>query len=897
MEALHGHIAGALVFLVPLAAWPGLPEASAVKELLLVMGALLLVALRLVGARPASGGAGRREAALVATGLFALWASASWLLTGRSEEGLLPLVRLWALVGLFGAVSAGPRRRGPWRRTLPAAALLVALLCLGEWAGLRPFDGIGRSWAPRSRGPFVHPNLCGTFLAVALPWLLDGISRRRTRWPGLAALALLGLAIATTLSRGALVVAATALAVWFLQGTHRPGRRSLVALLLASVTVPVLVAGILGLTSPEALRTHLLRGAALRHRLLQWRGALRGLGDAPLRGQGWGRFPEVFAANAPDAVAALPLHAGVRTLHAHQEYLEIAVELGLPGLALFLAPLILLLPSYGTRGTGQERAARAVVAALCVSGLGSVSLRHPTALLMLWFHLGLLARPRGKDRRGDGPSPVAPVALALFRIGAVAALATLLVVLAAGVRRIGAGILCERAEEAYGADLITGGRIWAGRASRLHPPSARAAYLDAYGLCRQGRWKDAQDVYSDLRARRPAFGDVDHHLGLCLLRRGRPRKALPLLRGALRRRPWDRAFRRDLVEALLAAGRDREALEEAEGLGGPEETSFVDTALLAEALRRTGRPAEALEAARRSIDLAPNHLSALWTAHDACMALDRRDEALVFAHRAMSASPPGGIEGGRARSVEALAGDEDRPSRLPQAFRADCIGRARLARGRFDEAAAAFRAAVDLAPRSPAPWLGLADCAAFRGDDGRAAGLLERLLEDHPDLRPAWDRLEAIARRTERHELVARVARWRAGWRSALPLDVLLGRRLLVLGLTPRADATGALDVDVAAELVAPVDDFLRLDLQLRRGEALVGSTPLEPALRHGRPGQRRRFRGRLQAVEGPREGLVVAIMASLRRDGKPERLLPPEGRGPLPMLVVAPLEALLAGR
>lgn len=95
--------------------------------------------------------------------------------------------------------------------------------------------------------------------------------------------------------------------------------------------------------------------ASLNLRLTIWRLSLQLVSDHPLTGIGLGAFQETFADYFPN----LPLAGGLLTLpHAHNIFVQLALDLGIPGLLAYLGLMATLIRPLLLRlqHTGESRA-------------------------------------------------------------------------------------------------------------------------------------------------------------------------------------------------------------------------------------------------------------------------------------------------------------------------------------------------------------------------------------------------------------------------------------------------------------------------------------------------------------------------------------------------------------
>lgn len=183
---------------------------------------------------------------------------------------------------------------------------------------------------PGWRGGFIHKNAMSPFMlfAAITLWYLDTNRVRRT-------IGMLGAAffIVMAQSTTAFVVAAALVAVVAglrtLSNTPPRLRSTLLGLITAVVAF---VAGILMLALPHL--TELLgKDPTLTRRTEIWDGVFRVLADRPLQGFGIGG---VWVDQAASHTVEIHRGLGFVVFHSHNGFLEVALQLGLVGLALYL---------------------------------------------------------------------------------------------------------------------------------------------------------------------------------------------------------------------------------------------------------------------------------------------------------------------------------------------------------------------------------------------------------------------------------------------------------------------------------------------------------------------------------------------------------------------------------
>lgn len=286
--------------------------------------------------------------------------------------------------------------------------LLLALALAGGALGLMSIIGVGEALKIRSptggslirtAGSFQHPNTFGAFLVLVIPPALVLATRgpwQRRLVTG-ACVALMGTALLFTLSRSAVIGMAAAFFVllWL------PGARRALAIVLVAL---VLVGGfnIGGLARSD--RVELVGNRISSIQLLGkndprrqiYKTDLQIIGDHPVLGVGWLQFGPVSAQYGLFDVTGLPY------VHGHNIVLTVAAELGLPGLAVFLA----LITALATTAVGAIRAQLpgrrielgllASLAGLMALGLTEYPLAVNVIIVLLLIYAGcifVLARP------------------------------------------------------------------------------------------------------------------------------------------------------------------------------------------------------------------------------------------------------------------------------------------------------------------------------------------------------------------------------------------------------------------------------------------------------------------------------------------------------------------------
>ena len=324
---------------------------------------------------------------------------------------------IWVMAGypLFGAAlcraitrwADAPARLRIAVHLLNLATPLLIVLALPntQWKSqFRLFDLPLYAALERFQSPLneqIHANVLAGALVMLLPFhlasaLVAGAAngRRRTallQW-GLAALCLT--VIGLTQSRGGYLAAAAAILVVMMLGTR--SRRIGMTLLLAIGST-----GVLALIAYSGLPNlaHLSGDGTLggwSGRMEIWQQTWRAIHDFPFTGAGIGSFTTTIPLLYPlkSDISGYP--------HAHNLFLQIAFDLGLPGLIAYLSLLfnvtimaVGLLQSDGASPVSSPRflaiGALGALTALCVHGLLDSVMWGTRLAIVPWFFFGVVA--------------------------------------------------------------------------------------------------------------------------------------------------------------------------------------------------------------------------------------------------------------------------------------------------------------------------------------------------------------------------------------------------------------------------------------------------------------------------------------------------------------------------
>lgn len=254
-----------------------------------------------------------------------------------------------------------------------------------------------------------HINQVGGLICLYLPLLISLLIQMPTVRPArgrrwlvvLATLLVVGMLLLTQSRSGWAGSAAGVFALLVLWGIVMPpsGRRRAVRL----AAVGVALAGIalvlwigpnrlfeLWINPPQETAIGTL--TTLNYRKNLWPVALATVRDFPLTGSGLGAFENVAFRLYP-----MPWTTAVDVTHAHNVFIQMAVDVGLPGLVIYVA-ILLTAAVVGWQIARRDERFRAVglgllagLVALLVYGVADTQALGTKPGLIFWFSLGLLA--------------------------------------------------------------------------------------------------------------------------------------------------------------------------------------------------------------------------------------------------------------------------------------------------------------------------------------------------------------------------------------------------------------------------------------------------------------------------------------------------------------------------
>lgn len=396
-----------------------------------------------------------------------LWAALSSIWSVAPTFSALELREMFSGLLIYGVVASQARAPGG------ALLLLDALIVAAAVVSVSGLVDIGAGGTAVARGVFHDHMLFGAFIMLLLPVLLAaGFSAppaHRYAAQSVSALSFAALAVSQTRSAwiGEAAALTTFAVLFFWSGAGRSNpvltagerqRRKALAIPYVILGVGLLI-GFLTLAPQrdavkqriQSLTTTVVQGreASVEWRFGAWRGACLMIMDRPLLGRGVGCYP---ACQQPFTQVGEPpavVQAEGPTIfdQAHDSYLQMAVDLGLPGVLLWLAALTAALvmglraipglPADGPRAWTVIGGLSSLVGQV-VDALANPAWQFGEVMLYFWVILGLtMAAACGPDRETPTEErPTLPIPLRLIQSVAAIAAGGWLVIEAIGSARL-----------------------------------------------------------------------------------------------------------------------------------------------------------------------------------------------------------------------------------------------------------------------------------------------------------------------------------------------------------------------------------------------------------------------------------------------------------------------------
>lgn len=407
-----------LLIAVPLGWWPK-DLYGLVKWVMVDMAVIACVAVFIAASLIEGRFTFRRNALNLPLALLIAWSSLSlavgphrYYVTKRLHEMLL-LAVIYVLLG--GAVSTRARKIALAVSALAGLAV-ISMLGIAHYFGYFPVDSPwGGGLGKRVYATMLNPNFLADFIISLFPLALACfvfVARGRVVSALLAAVMIASfLCLLFTVSWGGMLgwAVSVLLLIAFARGKCRryAGKRRLFAMLAVLLTIVLLF---ICLNRATVAADY----SGMKYRILYWRASLRMIAERPFTGFGLNSFQPLIpryltGVIMSDMKAGVPGRAGYVTVYegvyAHNEYLALAIELGVVGLLLFVWLVWRLyrqaVRNLRSEGDATEAALQAAamcgVAALLAQSIVNYPLRVPAsavsfAVLMAFVGSGCATR-------------------------------------------------------------------------------------------------------------------------------------------------------------------------------------------------------------------------------------------------------------------------------------------------------------------------------------------------------------------------------------------------------------------------------------------------------------------------------------------------------------------------
>lgn len=329
------------------------------------------------------------------------------------HDTLLELARVFSAAAWFWIARELLQEQFAARaRLLLAAAVLGAL-----WVALPPVVAFLRTRQRQSSDAFYNVNLYANYCAMILPFALTfALSARRAAAPawrgrvaalGILASLFIAFGLVVSASKGGLLAMVCGCVAWLAIALRARGGlvRSFIganrAAVLAGGVLLVLVVGAAGVKTvgPRILASRSSENHSTMFRVYTWRAAVKMISARPVTGWGAGSFPSAMTAFSETGY----------TRSAHQSWLQLAAESGVPALLLLAAACVTGLAN-GWRAARTARWSEAAAGTGCVtafmvhacvdSGWGILSI-----VLLLMSALALLDSATHGDVEAEAVAP------------------------------------------------------------------------------------------------------------------------------------------------------------------------------------------------------------------------------------------------------------------------------------------------------------------------------------------------------------------------------------------------------------------------------------------------------------------------------------------------------------
>lgn len=579
-------IAGILL-LAPLVYWTGLKDYTLGPKLIVTQGILIIIVVRFAVSRTAVA----QSPLLLPATVYGLVSAVSIFLATDPVASIVELTKLITGFTLFLVVSTRrPDEQETCVRALLVAVAVSAVLGICQHLNILPWS-IPSAGLPS--GTLGFRNIAAMVTIQAIPFAVYFLTRQASAndaWG--AVLFLLFAFVIQTRTRGAWlgllvsIVVGIVLARRYSNGPRRLPLKPLVIAMLLGVALGAVPPQTpkLGPQDIDEKKTtitdtfgSLVSEDGDRGRIDLWRRTIEMIVDRPL-GVGLGNW----ALEYPAYDRGTHVTFSGAPARPHNDYLWIASETGLIGLAAFLWVLITALRAGVRRNQDIAVAAIASLVALLVHSWFSFPRDRATPTLVFWFVLGILGASvrghRGADRFHWSVAAVLLLASTIVTSRLLTFEAHLYGALVPEQRRdwkevqrhtglaLESGRFHSEALHLHGYALNAQGDYGAARAHYADNAKWRphdVQFLNGYAIALQntGNLDLAIDRYREARRLVAGSTDLDYNLATLLIQAQQPQEAISLLQSVARSEPKNAAVQFHLGNAHGLTGRDATAIE------------------------------------------------------------------------------------------------------------------------------------------------------------------------------------------------------------------------------------------------------------------------------------------------------------------------------------------------
>jgi len=338
--------------------------------------------------------------------LFVLLAGLSIAFSVYRHDSICAFLRLLCYAGVYYLIVNNFDRGMVKSLTLAIILTGAALSVYGllQYAAVLPHPW----WHPARflSSTYVNHNHFSGYLEMVIP-LAIGVLISRWRDEPVAGIviggALLAMSTAFVLaqSRGAwisLAISLVVMAIALMTGGALKKKSVFLVFFLI-----LLVCAFIFIARPEVYqRLNTITGAetgeaSLETRIKIWQGAVRMINDKPLTGTGIGTFAWSFPAYRPPGML-------VRAYFTHNDYLQVASEMGLPALAVMLWIFLAAVFSGFTKGDPVMTGCAAGVLSVAIHGIVDFNFHIPANMLLCTVLIAIIMRGSLKKRSSSGSS-------------------------------------------------------------------------------------------------------------------------------------------------------------------------------------------------------------------------------------------------------------------------------------------------------------------------------------------------------------------------------------------------------------------------------------------------------------------------------------------------------------